>query len=146
MDEITLRGLDYFGTTEKKGAEHNPKIVRMWKSLKKGFHYIKDDETAWCSAFANAITEDCGYEASDLPNAVSWLDVGTPIDKPVKGCVVVLWRKSKNSGYGHVGFYVNDTEDGKYHNLLGGNQKDKVGIDPYPKSRVLGYRLLKRIK
>lgn len=42
----------YIGEREIKGPKHNPKILQMWKDIKRGG--IKDDETPWCAAFVGA--------------------------------------------------------------------------------------------
>jgi hypothetical protein len=54
------------------------------------------------------------------------------------GDIVILWRISPKSIYGHVGFYVCERKNTLY--LLGGNQSNSVSIAPYPKTQVLGYR------
>jgi uncharacterized protein (TIGR02594 family) len=65
---------------------------------------------------------------------------GVSLNFPVYGCVVVLWRGSREGVLGHVGFFVGMQDQNLL--LLGGNQGNEVSIRPYPKQRVLGLRWL----
>lgn len=117
-------------------GKHNKRILEYHHST--GETWVLDDETAWCSSFANWCIEEAGLEGTDKLNARSWLNWGQKIDIPRRGCVAIFWRDKKNSWMGHVGFYLRD--DGKYIYLLGGNQKNEVNVTKYPMSRLLGYR------
>lgn len=57
---------------------------------------------------------------------------------PELDAITVFWRESKTSRKGHVGFYVQETST--HISVLGGNQGNKVTVDPYPKARLLSYR------
>jgi len=46
--------------------------------------------------------------------------------QPRVGAVMVFWRNSKQSGFGHVGFYVGEDDDA--YQILGGNQSDSVNL------------------
>jgi len=129
------------GTYEIKGPKHNPLIVAMWTvafQATKQKQWIKDDETAWCGAF----TAYCLAQAN-LPNhipkefyrAKAWAEVGTSLNKPAYGCIVVFNR----SGGGHVGIVVGKDSKGNLM-VLGGNQSDAVNIKPFAVDRVLAYR------
>lgn len=127
----------YLGLKEIPGKHNSPTIVRWWSALKSG---IRDDETPWCGAFVGGVLKEAGMSiGKGGPAARSWLDVGSVLDKPALGCVVVFWRGKKSGWSGHVGFVV-----GKDHNgnlmVLGGNQGDAVTIKPFATARVLGYR------
>ena len=67
---------------------------------------------------------------------------GHPLEVPHRGCIVVF---SRNKIFGHVGFYLNETETDIL--VLGGNQHNpetgfyEVSEKFYPKSRLLGFRL-----
>jgi uncharacterized protein (TIGR02594 family) len=100
------------------------------------------DETAWCSAFANWVAKQAGYESSSQLTARSWLSVGTSTSNPESGDLVVLWREHPNSWKGHVGFLIKETK--RYVYLLGGNQGNSVSIKAYPKNRVLDFRKLRK--
>jgi uncharacterized protein (TIGR02594 family) len=93
---------------------------------------------AWCSAFVNYNLKSVGIEGTDKANARSFLKFGKEVTEPKKMDVVVLWRGSKTSWKGHVGFFIKQDDTHVY--LLGGNQRDSVNITAYSKSRVLGYR------
>jgi len=125
------------GIREVLGAKDNPRIVEYHKetSLKAKYH---KDSVAWCSAFVCWCHERVGVPSTRSAAARSWLEIGRKIKKPKEGDVVVFWRSSPKSWKGHVAFFVR--EDGDYIICLGGNQSNKVGINKYKKSRVLGYR------
>jgi len=133
-----------YGITEIKGSEHNPEVLKYFQDI--GHEWVKDDETAWCSAFANWVAMKAGCERSKKLNARSWLDVGENIYHPMLGDIVVLWRDDITSWKGHVAFYINYIKDEKYIYLLGGNQGNKVCIQAYPIGRVISYKRLAPIR
>jgi hypothetical protein len=51
---------------------------------------------------------------------------------------MVFWRKSKQSGLGHVGFYAG--EDNDAFRILGGNQSDSVSLAWVAKERLVASR------
>lgn len=130
--------LSVYGLKEIHGEVDNPVIVGMFEYI--GASWVKDDETAWCSAFVNYCAKKCGYEHSGKLNARSWLNTGQLVETPLLGDVVVLWRQSPASWKGHVGFYINHDEH--YIYILGGNQSNEVNITPFDKGRLLQYRRL----
>lgn len=132
----------YYGLKEIQGEQDNPIIVNFFKEI--GHSWVKDDETAWCSAFINYVALKAGFERSGKLNARSWLNVGKKVDKPELGDIVVFWREDVNSWKGHVGLYIN--HDDKYIYCLGGNQSNQVNITAYPKERLLSYIRLEILK
>ncbi|KAB0583649.1 TIGR02594 family protein [Ideonella dechloratans] len=97
-----------------------------------------DDKVSWCSSFVNWCFERCGVRGTGSALARSWLDWGEALDVPVPGCVVVLWRESRESWKGHVGYYLrHELQDVV---LLGGNQLGAVQEHRYPLETVLAYR------
>ena len=124
------------GLKEIVGSKHEPRIVQFFADA--GHPWVKDDETAWCAAFVNAMLKRAGIDGTGSLAARSFLQWGEKLDKPRVGCIAVFWRGSKNSWQGHVGFYVG--EEGSNILVLGGNQGNAVSIAKYPKSRLLGYR------
>lgn len=105
--------------------------------------------TAWCAAFANAVLGVQDISGTGKLTARSFLNWGQEVTEPVKGDIVVLWRESRKSWKGHVGFfdrfiYKNGT---KFVRMLGGNQEQAaiVALNDYPISRVLGYRRPKNL-
>ncbi len=137
-DNALLIALKEYGTSDFMGQATNPKVLEYFKES--GNAWVNDDDTAWCSAFMSFVAKKAGLARSMRLNARSWLEVGLPVLKPELGDVVVLWRISKTSPYGHVGLFIADMGD--YIYILGGNQSSKVSIQAFPKSQVLGYRHL----
>lgn len=136
--------LGFLHTKEMPGKQNNPVIVGWLRRLA---IWVNDDETAWCSAFVNAMAERASYERSGKLNARSWLDVGQPVNlqDARKGDVIILWRGSKDAWTGHVAFldHYNPTRELLY--LLGGNQSDEVNITAYPVGKLLGIRRLRSL-
>lgn len=126
-----IKAAAMIGQHEIKGAQHNPEILRMWKdSYLSG---VKDDETAWCAAFACASLERVGEKSPRNWAALSFKDWGCnaapgPGETPWLGTVAVY---SRGSGQGHVGFVVGVDARGRYL-VLGGNQGDQVSVAALP--------------
>jgi uncharacterized protein (TIGR02594 family) len=122
------------GEREIAGPLNNTRIVEYhrWTSLA-----ASDDETPWCSAFANWVMGQCGIKGTNSAAARSWLTWGRE-SGPVFGAVTVLWRGKPESPQGHVGFL--DRIDARGIWLLGGNQGDRVSIAAFPPERVLAFR------
>lgn len=133
-----LEALSQYGTTEIVGGNHNIKILKYFQEIGQG--WVKDDETAWCAAFLNAILKRCNLPHTGKLNARSFLEIGTSTSNPEIGDVVVLWRVTKDSPYGHVGLFV--ARDTSWVYILGGNQANAVNISKYPVYQVLDYRKL----
>lgn len=125
----------YQGLKEISGSKHNKTIVEFFERA--GHPEVKDDETAWCSAFVNAVFEDVGIKGTGSLLARSWLTWGKALKTPSYGCVVVM-KRGNSSWQGHVAFFVK--EDSRYVYVLGGNQGNGVNVSRYSKSSVLGYR------
>ena len=141
--ELIMKALSQYGVKEIPGDINNQQILEYFKIS--GHSWVKDDDTySWCAAFLNWVAITCGYESTSTLLARDWLKVGKSTTEPKVGDVVVLWRISKDSLYGHVGFYIGESTDG-YVYVLGGNQSNMVNISLYPKYRVLGYRRLNKI-
>ena len=121
---------------EVTGSGDNPRIVEYLQSTTLDAPEACQDETPWCSAFANWCVERAGHAGTDSAWARSWLTWGVATDTPREGCIVVLDR---GAGSGHVGFFVMGTAT--EIRLLGGNQSDLVGERSYPRQRLMGYRL-----
>lgn len=134
--------LSQFGVKEIPGHGHNLTILQYFKDI--GHKWVDNDETAWCSAFVNWVAMKCGYQLSGKLNARSWLNVGEEVETPELGDVVIFWREDPTSWKGHVGFFVNYSEDGKFIHCLGGNQGNMVSIKAYPSHRLLGFRRLSK--
>lgn len=135
MNQI-IEALKEYGTHDILGPQSNSKVLKYFKDI--GHAWVTDDDTAWCSAFANYIMQKCGLSHTGKLNARSWLDIGIPVQTPQIGDIVIFWRENPKSALGHVAFFVADA--GTYIWVLGGNQNDQVCIEQYPKARLLGYR------
>ncbi len=138
--EILNVALSQYGVKETVGGQHNATILNYFKEI--GHSWVKDDETAWCSAFANWVALKACTERSGALNARSWLETGTPVSDPIPGDVAIFWRGTPDSWKGHVAFFINYDEDGQHINVLGGNQGNMVQITGYDKGRLLGFRRL----
>jgi len=142
MTEILIEMLRHYGLKEVVGDKHNPEIVAMFSEI--GFDWVKDDETAWCSAALNYFCFKLGYERSGKLDARSWLKMPIIVLQPSIGDIVVLWRGSPNSWQGHVGLFI--AKDLNNIWILGGNQSNMINISSYPRERVLGYRQVHKLK
>lgn len=125
---------EQLGVKEVAGAGSSKTVLSYFEDAQHAA--IKDDGVAWCAAFAGAMLARAGYKPSGSLMARSYLTWGAKIDKPRKGCVVVLKRGAAPSG--HVGFA--DSWNGSSIKILGGNQGNAVTIASFPRSSVLGYR------
>jgi len=141
MDKFLQIAFKELGEKELKDGD-NPKIVQYAK--KAGFDWVNDDETPWCSFFANFVVGRTRIKGSGKADARSWLLVGDKTDNPEPGDIVVFWRESPESWKGHVGFFLGYSENGSRIFTLGGNQGDQVSIAAYPADRVLGFRRFTR--
>ncbi|MFA4826454.1 MAG: TIGR02594 family protein [Methanoregula sp.] len=113
-------------TQEVSGSENNPRIVTYHQAttLK-----ASDDETPWCSSFANWVMQNCGvgFEGTKSAQAISWLNWG----KEIMGRYGAIAVKNNGNGTGHVTFFLYADEDG-YGYFIGGNQSNQVCIARYP--------------
>lgn len=124
----------FVGVKETPGATSTPVILAM---LQLDGDWPKDDAVPWCSAFANWIAWLLRLPRSKSLAARSWLNVGRPVtleNAQPDNDVVVLER----DGGGHVGFFAG--LEGDQVLILGGNQKDSVCVEGFPRARVLGVR------
>lgn len=125
------------GTEEVGGKGNNPDILDWADDL--DIHYPAD-EIPWCGLFV-AHCVGLTLQQEVLPGnplgARQWERFGDKT-KPRTGAVMVFWRKSKNSGLGHVGFYAG--EDKNAYQILGGNQSDKVCLTWVSKDRFVTAR------
>jgi uncharacterized protein (TIGR02594 family) len=88
----------------------------------------------WCAIFANAALEATGTPGTRSAASQSFRTHPgfIQLQAPVPGALAVFWRVARNSGQGHVGFYVG--EDATHVSTLGGNENDAVRIEPLPKA------------
>jgi uncharacterized protein (TIGR02594 family) len=69
--------------------------------------------------------------------ARNWLKFGVECE-PQQGAVLVFWRGSKTGTQGHVTFDAGAGKGVLY--CLGGNQKNRVSVEPIAEARLLGAR------
>lgn len=136
MNKVFAIALGEYGVKGIPGASHSSQILRYFSNI--GFKSVKDDETAWCAAFANWCFWKAGLQGTGSLMARSFLKLGKRTHAPKLGDLVVLWRGSKDSIYGHVGFFIKEDKDIVY--ILGGNQSNAVNVTAFPKTQVLEFR------
>jgi len=93
----------------------------------------------WCAIWANAKLEQSGTRGTRSPSSQSFRhdDNFVQLAGPALGAIAVYWRNSRDSGLGHVGFYIGETDTQVL--TLGGNESDAVRQQFEPKARLFGY-------
>lgn len=90
----------------------------------------------WCAIFANACLESVGVKGTRSPAANSFTQ--SPLfvrqQTPQIGTICTFTRPGGN----HVAFYTGIDTQGRLL-VLGGNQGDKVGIEPHTTDTLTGY-------
>ncbi|GHT17571.1 hypothetical protein FACS189429_1920 [Bacteroidia bacterium] len=109
----------------------NPAIV-SYHATTGGF---KNDETHWCSSFANWTFEQAGIEGTGSAKALSWATWGQTLSKPAYGSLAII---DYGGGKGHVGFVAGVNSKGKII-LLGGNQSDMVKYSAFTANSIFRY-------
>ncbi|SHE41127.1 TIGR02594 family protein [Mariniphaga anaerophila] len=140
MESLLKIAFNELGTEEIPGNRHNPEILKYAKET--GISGITSDEIPWCSTFVNWVAKKAGLQSSGKANARSWLSVGTRVNMPEPGDIVVFWRESPESWKGHVGFFLGVSFDKKRVYCLGGNQGNRVSVSAYRLNTVLAYQRL----
>lgn len=106
---------------------------------------------AWCQSFVSWVTNKAGLSLSKAPKATStiaakkWFEKNGNFAKkgsgyiPQKNDLVYWWRKSENSGKGHVGI-VTGYKNGKF-TTIEGNHGNKVATATHSmnENRLLGF-------
>lgn len=93
----------------------------------------------WCAIFVNACLEESGFAGtrSALARSFERSPNFVKLSGPAYGAITTMWRTSRESGEGHVYFYVGENDNGNLG--LGGNQNDQVCVQYEDKVRVTGY-------
>ena len=101
--------------------------------------------TEWCAAFVNAVLEESKIVSNNSHKypltARAFLDWGQRISKEyIQPGDLVVFPRGNQGWQGHVGFYISKVNINgvEYYNILGGNQNNRVSIDNYRSSTVLG--------
>jgi uncharacterized protein (TIGR02594 family) len=121
------------GVKEVPGAASNPAVLAFYDEAG---NPQPNDSVPWCAAFVGAMLRRAGYKGTGSLMARSYLDWGTKLDKPQRGCIVVFKRGAPPAG--HVAFV--DEWTATTVRCVGGNQSDAVTVATYPRVNVLGYR------
>ena len=129
------------GVRAISGVNHNKRIIEYHAATSLR---ATDDETAWCSSFANWCLKQAGFKGTTSAAAISWLKWpgGVELASPKTGAITVVYdtkHSPQNSG-NHVSFFLSKNNDSI--TLFGGNQHSRVQLSNYPLSRwkILGYR------
>ncbi len=125
------------GLSEIVGPKHEPRVLAYYAEA--GHPEVRDDETAWCAAFANAMLSRAGVKGTGSLAARSFLKWGCETDDPKPGDIVVFSR-GNSTWQGHVAFFLRLVSDGTLVEVLGGNQNNAVNVARFPTAKVLGYR------
>lgn len=129
----------HLGLREIVGRRHNSKIIEWWKKLGLPF---RDDETPWCAGFMNRMVQKCNLKIPKKYRAAAlgwiWNGYGTKLPGPALGAIMMIKRPGK-PGSGHTTFVAGRDRKGNIMGL-GGNQGNKVSINPYnPTARSAVY-------
>ncbi|ARE40894.1 Cell wall-associated hydrolases (invasion-associated proteins) [Rhodovulum sp. P5] len=130
------------GVHEATGPANNPVIMDWAEELEQ---WYPGDDTPWCGLFVahcNAVGFPGAQQTFNRLSARAWLDFGRPADAdvPPLGATCVLWRTHRTqSWHGHV--FLVTGHSGEAIRGIGGNQRDAVREDWFPRSRVLGLRV-----
>lgn len=137
--KIHLVAKSELGVKEVPGPVASDRIMEYEKHTNRG--HTGSDEEAWCSKFANFVTDTAGFKGTNSAAARSWLTWGVPLEAPILGCVVIFDRKDKtNSNAAHVAFCDHSDISNGIIRVIGGNQGDSVSVARFKTSKVLGYR------
>ena len=141
-------GLRMLGLKEIPGNNDNPFInwCLSTTSVPAPYH----DEIPWCSSWINGLCYLLGLPRSGSAAARSWLTVGKEValEDAVIGLDVVVLKRGIEpqpgpdvlDAPGHVGIFAGMGNGDVL--LLAGNQGDKVSIEGFKTSSVLGVRRL----
>jgi uncharacterized protein (TIGR02594 family) len=93
----------------------------------------------WCAIWANAKLEQSGVRGTRSASSLSFRNDANfvRLNGPALGAIAVYTRGKPNSGLGHVGFYMGETDTQVL--TLGGNESDAVREQFEPKASLVGY-------
>lgn len=134
----------YLGVREIQGAAHHPLILEWFAAA--GAPWIRNDEAAWCSAFACGVAKKAEVFNPRTVRAKDWLQLpergGVPVglDELQPGDVCVVTR---GNNLFHVAFFADRVRSTLQ--LLGGNQSNGVRISDCLISRFIGARRLSAV-
>lgn len=134
--DIYAHAMKDVGLHELPGSQSQP---RIFQAIKVAALWLDGDDskTAWCGCIRGLWGLETGTGVPrEHYRAANWLKWGRAAELPVKGDTVIISRK----GGHHVGLFDHFSTDLKGVWLLGGNQSDKVGVNKYDVTSILGIR------
>lgn len=139
VDALGDIGLQEWVLNARGRKVSNPAVERYINKVEG--HPLSALETPWCAYFVGAKLEYHGIPSSKSGMARSYLKWGTQLDKNDDsawkcGDIVIFWRGSPNGSAGHIAFLLQWDETYVY--VLGGNQGDKVTIQRFERSKIIG--------
>jgi len=139
---VLMAAAGQLGTKEYPGARSNP-VVEKYLDYGQGSKNEDSgltDDVPWCAGFVCYILEIVGMGSTNSLMARSFEKWGvSKMLAPLPGDIVTFWRKSKASGFGHVGIYLGH-KDANHVFVLGGNQRDEVNVTVYPITKMTDIR------
>lgn len=133
--EIMVAADPYIGFDERTHREELKELLE-----------VDPVKVEWCAAFVNSILEavhvenlyDTGHPAPLM--ARSFLGWGEKVNPSnIKPGDIVIFPRGRNQWQGHVGFYVDTHEDGRWV-ILGGNQDKSVSYKLFNPRHAIGVR------
>lgn len=145
LPRMIEEALKLYGTVEKAGPANNPTIMAWADEAGQDIERVYTaDSIPWCGLFMLVVAMRSGKIPPGNPLwARSWAQFGrelNPKEAPSLGDVAVFGRAG---GGGHVALIVGEGRDSSKREVLwclGGNQNDRVGIDPIERSRLIKVR------
>lgn len=122
---------------EVTGSGDNPRIVEYLQSTTLDAPKASQDETPWCSAFANWCVERAGHAGTEFGVGAVVASVG--VWQRMSHARAASWCWIAARGPATWASFVKSTAS--EIRLLGGNQSDRVWESSYPRERLMGYRL-----
>jgi len=115
----------YLGLKELPGSRKNEVITEMYSS----FGYPYDENTHWCVLFLNLILREgsyCYMRTLWVFDYLKYPGKDLTLEELKPGDIVILGKQSPGSIWGHIGFFVERSDNIIY--ILGGNQAESVNI------------------
>lgn len=136
---ILLKAAEELGVKEKSGRRDNPRVVEYHKYANLDNDNVQKDSVPWCASFICWVLEMVGMISTNSMMARSYENWGIDVTScALPGDLVVFWRDSIESGYGHIAVLLKETKNYLY--CAGGNQNDEVNITRFSKSRLSSIR------
>lgn len=113
----------------------NPAVVKYYAEA--GHPEVTNDEVPWCAAFIGSILARCGLLGTGSLMARSYTTWGEDAtNNPMRGDIVVFKRGAPPAG--HVAVFIGFV--GNRVKVIGGNQRDRVSEESYPKDDIIAIR------